>query len=358
MTKLRAFIFLLAVILPHGSIDGSSGDSTGKKWKVLTTPSAPFVMEDDGAHLSGLAMDLWTRTADQMGIEYDLEVVSVEELYDGLLSGKIDLAIGDIAMTSKRAGQVNFSVPFASGGLGIATKVTDQINWEHMFSGLVSIPVLSTLVVLSVVLLLIGLLIWLFERKRNHEQFTRGFKGIGSGFWWSAVTMSTVGYGDKAPITPGGRMIAALWIFISVLLISAMTGILASGLTVGQLQPIVTGPADLRGASVGAVVDTSAMEYLKKKDIKTTSYKSISRALEGLVEGDVDAVVADYIELRYMFKNDGNSRVMVVPNFFQIQSYAFAAPKGRDLQELNHAMLEQMETEWWERSRFLYLGKY
>ena len=36
MTKLRAFIFLLAVILPHGSIDGSSGDSTGKKWKVLT----------------------------------------------------------------------------------------------------------------------------------------------------------------------------------------------------------------------------------------------------------------------------------------------------------------------------------
>ncbi|WP_367182700.1 ion channel [uncultured Christiangramia sp.] len=31
---------------------------------------------------------------------------------------------------------------------------------------------------------------------------------IGSGFWWAGVTMITIVYGDKAPVTFWGRAIA------------------------------------------------------------------------------------------------------------------------------------------------------
>jgi voltage-gated potassium channel Kch len=59
-----------------------------------------------------------------------------------------------------------------------------------------------------------GALIWLAERRHNEEQFRRDpAAGIGNGIWWSAVTMTTVGYGDKAPVTLAGRVIALVWMF-------------------------------------------------------------------------------------------------------------------------------------------------
>ena len=47
-----------------------------------------------------------------------------------------------------------------------------------------------------VVLFGVGTLIWILERRKNPEHFSPiPVKGLGSAFWWSAVTMTTVGYG-------------------------------------------------------------------------------------------------------------------------------------------------------------------
>jgi CubicO group peptidase (beta-lactamase class C family) len=47
--------------------------------------------------------------------------------------------------------------------------------------------------------------------------------GIGIGIWWATVTMTTVGYGDKAPMTPGGRIVGLIWMFVGVITISGFT---------------------------------------------------------------------------------------------------------------------------------------
>ena len=49
-----------------------------------------------------------------------------------------------------------------------------------------------------------------------------------SGIWWSIVTLTTVGYGDISPSTPGGRILAVLIMFFGIGLLGMLSAILAT----------------------------------------------------------------------------------------------------------------------------------
>jgi voltage-gated potassium channel len=54
------------------------------------------------------------------------------------------------------------------------------------------------------------------------------FGTIPDAMWWAIVTLGTIGYDDVVPITPLGRMIAAVTIFASFIMIALAVGIIAS----------------------------------------------------------------------------------------------------------------------------------
>ncbi|MGF1650253.1 MAG: ion transporter [Hyphomicrobiaceae bacterium] len=54
------------------------------------------------------------------------------------------------------------------------------------------------------------------------------FGSIPRAMWWSVATLTTVGYGDVVPVTPLGRIFAALTAITGVGLIAMPAGILAS----------------------------------------------------------------------------------------------------------------------------------
>ncbi|TVR02715.1 MAG: potassium channel protein [Spirochaetaceae bacterium] len=68
-----------------------------------------------------------------------------------------------------------------------------------------------------------SVLMIVFERSRNDQ-----FANLIDGFWWAVITISTTGYGDKVPITLGGRIMAVLVILIGVGAMSLLSGGLAS----------------------------------------------------------------------------------------------------------------------------------
>lgn len=81
-----------------------------------------------------------------------------------------------------------------------------------------------TVLMVALVLMTASVSVLWFESHNPDTNITTG----GDALWWSVVTITTVGYGDKYPITPGGRVTAVFVMFAGVGIIGALASILAS----------------------------------------------------------------------------------------------------------------------------------
>ncbi len=57
---------------------------------------------------------------------------------------------------------------------------------------------------------------------------TGNIKTPSDALWWSIVTITTVGYGDRYPVSDGGRVVAAILMIVGVALFGTFTGFVAS----------------------------------------------------------------------------------------------------------------------------------
>jgi len=86
-------------------------------------------------------------------------------------------------------------------------------------------PLLSVLVIFLMVLFLASVAEYYLERDVQPE----GFSSVASALWWAVATLTTTGYGDVVPITPLGRMVAAVVMICGLGVFGLWTGILATG---------------------------------------------------------------------------------------------------------------------------------
>jgi voltage-gated potassium channel len=86
-------------------------------------------------------------------------------------------------------------------------------------------PLLSVLVIFLLVLFLGSVAEYLVE----HDAQPGTFGSVPAALWWAVVTLTTTGYGDVVPITPLGRMVAALVMISGLGVFGLWTGILATG---------------------------------------------------------------------------------------------------------------------------------
>ena len=68
--------------------------------------------------------------------------------------------------------------------------------------------------------------IYYFEHEVQPDKFSSVFDSM----WWSAVTLTTVGYGDSYPITAGGKIFTVLVLFVALGVIAIPTGLVSSAL--------------------------------------------------------------------------------------------------------------------------------
>jgi voltage-gated potassium channel len=81
-----------------------------------------------------------------------------------------------------------------------------------------------------VLLAVLGIVFACSAAELGFEQHAHGstIHNFGDALWWSVVTVTTVGYGDQYPVSPGGRGVAVVLMFAGIGLIGVLTATVAS----------------------------------------------------------------------------------------------------------------------------------
>ncbi|SFR35877.1 voltage-gated potassium channel [Robiginitalea myxolifaciens] len=82
-------------------------------------------------------------------------------------------------------------------------------------------------IITFIVLYLTSAGIYYFENEAQPEAFASIFHS----FWWSIVTLTTVGYGDVYPITAGGKIFTFFVLIIGVGIVTVPAGLVAASLS-------------------------------------------------------------------------------------------------------------------------------
>lgn len=359
----RSSLLLLAVaqVLPPSVTLMQAATQPSPELVIATREVPPFSMQRPDGSWHGISIDLWRTIADELDLEYRFEAMGLDEMVDAVASGSANAAVAALTMTTAREQRLDFTHPFFESGLAIAVPVDTGGLLTKLWRTVFSPDFVKAFGALVLLLGLIGWIIWLLERRRNPDHFggTRA-SGFGSGFWWAAVTMTTVGYGDKVPRTPGGRALGVFWMFVSVITISGFTAAIASALTAFHLTGDIQGPRDLTDRRVGTVAGSTAQSAVLRLGIRSQGYDTLEETLDDLGGGRLDAVVYDAPLLLYRMASTHRDRILILPYVFEEQFYAIALPQGSPLREqVNRTLLAAVSGSGWDDTlnRYLVAGE-
>ena len=318
---------------------GSALPLQANQLKVGISGSPPFVIKS-GDHLSGISLEIWRRVAEDNNLSYDLipqptQIAGIEAVDEG----SIDVLVGPISITSRRlsiAG-IDFTQPYflSKEGILLPLKAPSLFSRIQVFFGW---AVISSILVLLSVLLVVGSLIWMAERRTNSEQFPRNWlPGISSGMWFALVTLTTVGYGDKAPITRTGRGITGAWMVISLIAVSSLTASLASAFTLflsGATETAIDSPQKLSGSRVAVVEGSDGMELAENREMRVVPAPSLDSAVQLVLDRKADALIFDRHSLRFHLKQNPDLAVRIAPFTLADETYGFVVAPNSELRTL------------------------
>lgn len=309
--------------------------------------SPPFIIVNEQKQVSGVSAEFWEMIDRDIPARIEYKVYpELNLLIEALRSGEVDMSINPITVTEPRMNYLDFSQPFFISGTTIARP--ESSRWLAFLGNFFSWRFLSASAILLGIIMVFGLLTWFFEKKANPEQFAKGWKGVADGFWWSAVTMTTVGYGDKAPVSKGGRIVAFIWMFAAILIISGLTASVASSLTVSTLDEQIGSVEDLRRFRLGSVTGSSSAEYASLFEVETQNFPTVEDALQALDKGDLQAVIYDRPILKYQLRQGNYDDLTLLGKVLKTDYYSFSYPKNSHLRdEIDPLVVRALKSQRW-----------
>lgn len=342
------FLFALSLCCAKPAF-ANEQDST-QSLTIGIKEAPPFVLLETEQPM-GISIDFWNLVNQSAGKSFTYRRYSnIAELLKAVENGTVDMSINPLTVSEQRMQKMDFSQPFFISGTAFVKRSSSQ--WLIFIQNFFTWRFLSAVAILLAVNFLIGILIWFAERRKNPEEFRGGIKGLADGFWWSAVTMTTVGYGDKAPRSTAGKVLGFIWMFAAILMISGLTAGIASALTVSTLGDNIEVVEDLRRFETGTVRGSSSASYLRNNGVKAQGFASVEEGLEAVQENRIEVFVHDRPILQYHLENNAFDEISLSGKNLKIDYYSLAFPRGSSLRdELDPKVVSALKSKVWEAQR-------
>jgi len=313
-----------------------------RRLKVAVFDRPPYSFKGKDGSWSGLGIELWEQIAERLSIPYDFVEMRFEDVCGELHEGKSDVC-PLLAISGERADQIEFTEPYLfSHGAVITQQKSFLGNVSSFYSHIWSREVMLILLSMLIGMAIFSLLLVLIERRHVQGHFSGPtMKGIGSALWFSAVTMTTVGYGDKTPHSALGRIVTFFWMLAGVLLIALFTGTIASSITMEQIQRGIVHFDDLARFRVGCLEGSRTDIMLNSRGIPAVRYSTPEAGIEGFTKNQINAYAGDSISLEYWMHHiaPGKFQISLVPDAEMI--FAFGTkPALPELSAINKELLK------------------
>ncbi len=353
MPSSRFFFTLYCLLSGFGLHSVSATESTSSFFHVAVCESPPYCYEETSGKWTGVTVDLWEQIAKKLDYHYDYIKLSPNQVLEALHTGKCDLCVAEMAPSIEAKNLIDFTDPYLASHLLVALRnfvFTQEIL--EFSSSLKNNGFLEIFFLMLLGLFVFSILLWLAERKNNQTHFNTLLPhGVGSAFWFGAVTMTTNGYGDKVPVTFWGRSLTFVWMLAGMIFIALLTGTVISSLTVAAEHTSVRHIEDLARYKVGAFRGSYAARTLKIKGIPTKKFENIKEGLDSLCNKQIDAFVGDSIGLQYLVSHDYPSKLRLasIPSGTIYRSIGLR-PNLLEKKDINNALLEiTSPPEWNDR---------
>ncbi|MEM1272411.1 MAG: transporter substrate-binding domain-containing protein [Pseudomonadota bacterium] len=308
-----------------------------------TVDRPPFSQQIDTEH-RGFSIDLMRAIAEDLGREVIFQTQQeFSDMLDLVAARRVDGAIANISITSRREEIMDFSQPIFAAGMQIMVPAENRGNpyIQALLSRDVGLSVLAAIGLLFGG----GMLMWFFER-RVQPYFDRPVRdAMFPSFWWALNLVVNGGFEERMPQSWPGRFFAVVLVVGSLFLVSIFVAAITASVTVEALQGNVASLNDLDGRRVGTVDGSTTADFLRDRDVAFIGYPDPAAVIRDFEEGALDAVVFDAPILAFYAQTEGAGNVRLLDRIYRPENYGIALPAGSDLREpINQSLLRLRET--------------
>jgi len=379
-----------------------------KTYVVTSVEAAPYTLLRESPNklngnnrFEGYGIDLMTEIAKFLQFNVTFKLVDdgkyggtdehgnwngmINEVMVGVEEGGADFAIADLSVTSARNDAVQFSVPWMNLGISIIFVKPKKappslLSFLQPFTIEVWLYVGFGYVFVSLVLFVLARFSpyeWdnpypcIEEPEELENQFS-----LANSFWFTIGSLMQQG-SDVAPISLSTRLLAGMWFFFALIMISSYTANLAAFLTVETLEKPIESAEDLARQTdikYGVLDGGSTMNFFKTSNLPVfqTMWEFMSgverpNVMVGSNDEGVEKVVEMDGKYAYMMESSSiqylierNCLVTQIGGNLDNKGYGIAMAHGTPYKPLidsailhlqEGGVLHKLRVKWWKQKR-------